>query len=227
MAKKLGWTSVVSLQVVLAAAMLAGCAEGPAAGQAGAPVPLKPSSVQFQAVVYETNLAPDKTGAIDAKALTAQAAKPADLQAALAKLGPTRIAYQAYQPVSLSSETLINIGGRRPFVTNTRLTEGGRQINTVQYENFGAVFKLFCEPAKDCPGRMLKIRMNAEMSGMGDSKVEVSKSVTAKTIRQVRANYDGIIEVARPFLLITVDSSSGAEEQAVAYVCRIVLSDLR
>jgi hypothetical protein len=216
--------------VLSAAALLAGC--GPAdaktggidAASAGA-VLGEPPSAGFQATVYETRLPTQRVTELDARALSAKAATPEDLRKALSAFGPTRCLYHAYEPISLAAESQVSIATRKPVVTSTRGMESGRSVNTVQYEQVGAMFKVSARPDKASADKVLQIQMSAELSAMDSGGVEVSQGIKAAIIRNVRLSYGGTVEIGRPFVALGVDQpSSDKDANSVAYVCRIVLT---
>jgi hypothetical protein len=208
---------VASFGVLWAAVCVPGCAEPPGG----------PSLAAFQVTVYETKVPPERVGEIDAKALAARSGEVAGLQKALAKMGPTRVLYHASQPIGLDCDTRIMVGARRPFVQNTRLTEGGRRMNTVQYERVGAVFKVSCQPVAASGSRQVDLRLNAELSAMDQGKTEISPGVRAPLTHEVEMNYTGRAEIGRPFVMLSAGSPSDEKSaKCVAYVCRVVLSRL-
>jgi len=202
---------------VWAAVFVAGCAEPPGGR----------SLAGFQVTVYEAKVPADRVGEIDAKALAARSGEVGGLQKALAKMGPTRVLYHASQPIGLDGDTRIMVGARKPFVRNTRLTEAGRTINTIQYEQVGAIFKVSCQPVAASGGRQVDMRMNAELSAMDQSRTEISPGVRAPVTREAEMSYNGRAEIGRPFVMLSVDSPSDEKDaRCVAYVCRVVLSRL-
>jgi len=216
--------------MALAGILAAGCNQ-PGAKKAEAPAPPPRvtvlSSARFEATVFEVHLPAARAGDLDAKALAARAAAAADLEKALAELGQTRRLYQVDQSVNVAKDTVM-IGTREPFVTSTRLTENGRQINTIQYQEVGAIFNLAGGSARDPAGRSPDIRVSVEIAAMTNSPVPISAGgVKAVTVRKVTLTHDGPVHVGQPLVLLGVDSSSPDENgNPLAYVCRIVFSDV-
>ena len=206
---------LAALGAAWAAVCVPGCAE-----------PLD-SAAGLQITVYEAKVPADRVGGLDAKALAARSGEVAGLQKALAKMGPTRVLYHASQPIGLDCDTRIMVGARKPFVRNSRLTEAGSRINTIQYERVGAIFKVSCQPVAGSGGRQVDLRLNAEISAMGQGKTEISPGVRAPVTHEVEMNYDGRAEIGRPFVMLSVGSPSDEKDaRCAAYVCRVVLSRL-
>ena len=122
-----------------------------------------PTSAVFQAAVYETLLPASRSGGLDAHVL-AKATTREEVQKALAAQGTTRLLYQAEQTVSLTSENSIRIGAQQPFVTNTRTTDTGGRVNTVQYMDTGAIFKFTAKPIPGGDRDALSVRLDVELS---------------------------------------------------------------
>lgn len=180
-------------------------------------------SARFQATVYETRVPEKGIGAFDSKLLAAKAGTAADLQKALTACGKTKVLYQVDQTVNLA-EDRIHIGKREPFVTNTRRTERGPTISTIQYEDVGVIFQIAGKPTASGLDATVRI----EMSALTDSAKKISENVNAVTVRTVELGHNGPVQLGRPVVLVSLDASSkGADGNAIAYVCRIVLSEPR
>ena len=179
------------------------------------------TSARFQATVYETRVPEKGIDAFDAKSLAAKAGTAADLQKALAACGKTKVLYQVDQTVNLA-EDRIHIGKREPFVTNTRRTERGPSINTVQYERVGVIFEVAGKPTAGGLDATVRI----EMSALTESGTKISENVNAATVRSIELGHNGPVQLGKPVVLVSLDASSkDADGNAVAYVCRIVFGE--
>jgi len=204
----------------LALAVAAGCEEQ-AKRPAGASPAAELASARFQATVYETRVPETGVGAFDARSLAAKAATAEDLQKALEGCGKTKVLYQVDQTVNLADDR-IHIGKREPFVTNTRVTDRGQAINTIQYEDVGVIFQIAGKPTAGGLDATVRI----EMSALTDSGKPVSEKVSAVTVRSVQLGHHGPVELGRPVVLVSVDASSKDDQgNAVAYVCRLVFGE--
>ena len=176
------------------------------------------TSTRFQATVYETRLPEKGIGAFDSQLLAAKAGTAADLQKALTACGKTKVLYQVDQTVNLA-EDRIRIGKREPFVTNTRRTERGPTINTIQYQDVGIIIEVSGKPT----GSGLDATVGIEMSALTESGTKISENVNAATVRSIELGHKGPVQLGRPVVLVSIDASSkDADGNAVAYVCRIV-----
>ena len=186
-----------------------------------------PSTADFQATIYRLELPAGRVGSIDVSALS-RSADAQGLQRQLEKLGQAKLLYQAGQPVSLTAESVVKVQERKPFVIGSRITRNGERVNTVDYQQGGAVFRLSTDPISDPAARSLRVRLNTELSELTESKLEVTKGVPAPIIRQGEFVYAGNLDVGRPFVGACFDASCGVkDDNAVAYIYRIVLSNLR
>lgn len=178
------------------------------------------ASARFQATIFEVRLPADGIGRLDAKALVASAATPADLEKALAALGKTTILYKVDQTVSLAKDT-VTINKREPFVTASRVLDGGQTVNTIQYQEVGAMFHVAGQPA--ATSAAMDVTLRVEMSALTDSTTNISENVKAPTVRNIIMGHNGPVEGGRPVVMVSADASSkDAQGNAIAYVCRVV-----
>ncbi len=224
------WGVAACVLVSTAAGLWAsGCGEGAAGGglaaqgaggQAAASQPL-PATARFQAVIYETHLPSERVGQLDAKDLAAK--RPEAFAKALTALGATKALYQVDQSVELA-EARISIGSRVPIVMNTRATAAGPTLRTVQYEDVGAIFDI---RGRLAGGKQIQLQMEVDLAA-SDSGVEVGAGAAAPAFRKARLSYVGPVEQGRAFVALAVDSAAKDKDgNAVAFVCRAVLSDVR
>jgi hypothetical protein len=210
-----GFACTVAL---LFGAFASGCVDGRASS-----APLASSS-GFRAIVYEVQLPPDRAGLLDAGKLGVRAARGEDLRKVLMELGTTRIVYQADHPMDFNCDCYIRFRIRMPYITNSRLTDSGARMNTIQYDDMGATFKVYTQPAPDGADDKLKVRLNANLSIPYHSDVKVAPGVRALVSRDVNVAYSGIIKVAEPFVTVSMDTAPVDPKAArSAYVCRIVI----
>jgi hypothetical protein len=189
-------------------------------GPDGAPAPAGAASARFQATIYEVRVPAGRAGALAADALAAQAESPESLEKALSAVGKATVAYAVDQTVSLD-EDRIHLGKREPFVTNSRATERGPRINTIQYEDVGVIFHIVGREADG--GRDVKVEI--EMSALTETGAEVAEGVPAVRIRTVVLGRSGPVRFGRPEALVAVDATTpDAQADAVAYVCRLVFT---
>ncbi len=73
----------------------------------------------------------------------------------------------------------INIGQRVPFVTNSRITEDGSTVNTVQYENVGIILDVTARLTDD---GFVTMDIHPEVSSISDTSVQISEAVNAVVI---------------------------------------------
>jgi len=71
------------------------------------------------------------------------------------------------------------------------------------------------------------VKLDIEMSSLTDSATEVSGGVKAVTTRKAVLGRNGPIRLGRPEVLVSADASAeGADGDVLAYVCRIVFSEV-
>jgi len=207
-----------ALGIVGTAIWATGCGPGQEEIQTSAPESF-PATVRFQAVIYETLLPPERVGELDAKALAA--GSPQDLTKALGASGATKTLYQVDQSIELA-DGRITIGSRVPMVTRTRVTERGDTLNTVQYQEVGAAFRIKGSPAAQ---GHIDLRMEVELSSLFESPVELAKGSRASTIRRVQLMHMGLVKPGVAFVALSIDSTTKDKDgNAVAFICRAVVS---
>jgi len=210
--------------VVLAVVALAGC-EPQATGRSdaeskGMVASADASLARFQVTIYEVRVGAERIDALNADALAAKAETPDALEKALSAVGETKAMYVIDQTVNLADDR-IRLSKREPFVTNTRVSESGRRMNAVQYEEVGAIFAITGEAGDEG----LDVKVAIEMSAMTDGGTEVAPGVGAMVVRSVELGRTGPVHFGRPEVLVAVDASArNAKAGAVAYVCRLVFS---
>ena len=174
----------------------------------------------LDATVYDLRLPPDQIGRLDPESLTKAAATSAAFEKALVDLGTSRPLYRASQSVRLSGDT-ITIGTEAPYVTNSRLLDGGQTINTVQYSSVGVIFNI--------AGRLganagLEVDLRVELSSNSESATAIASDIKAPMFRRATMSHKGIVQAHQPFVLMSIDASSlDANGKAVAYVTRVTL----
>ena len=201
----------------LAAALAAGCQPETRGPGALSPSDLRElKSARFQATIWETRLPAERIGTVDAKAL----ASADDVQKALEGLGATRALYKVDQVIDLA-KARIKVGKSEPFVTSAHATQMGGTINSVQYQEVGAIFQVSAKPTD----RGLEAKVEVEMSALTDSATPIADKVPAMSIHNVALGHDGLVELGRPVVMASVDASTrDAQGGAIAYICRIVFS---
>lgn len=78
----------------------------------------------------------------------------------------------------------INVGQRVPIVTDSRITESGSQISTVQYEDVGIILNV--TPRINFEG-MVKMDVAPEISSLSSSTVQISTGVNVPIINSRKA----------------------------------------
>ena len=200
-------------------------------GRSGRTPPRPPADIapaRFEATVYEVQVPENRLAELDAQALAAKAGNAEDLRKALADFGPTKVLYKVDQPVNLYSESIV-IGSRVPFVTNSRATEAGGVVNTIQYQQVGVIFQITAAlPPKESKRKGLDVRLNTELSAMVDSPVAISPGAKAVTIRSVSFSQSQSLQYGRPIVALNLASPARDEKAPpVAYVIRYVFTEVK
>ena len=178
----------------------------------------------LDATIYDVRLAPEQIGRLDPQTLTKAAGTPATFEAALAELGTSRPLYRASQSVRLGGD-MITIGTEAPFVSNSRITDAGQTINSVQYSSIGAIFGIAGRPVR---ARDWKLTCALSSRHIPTCATTISNTVRMPMFRKATMSHKGIVQAQQPFVLMSIDASSlDANGKAVAYVTRVTLGAAR
>jgi beta-lactamase regulating signal transducer with metallopeptidase domain len=199
-------------------------------GFGGAP-PAAPADIltaRFEATVYEVQVPADLAGKLDSAALSAKAADPDALRAALAEFGPTKVLYRVDQPVNVFSEN-ITIESREPMVVNTRKTDTGQSTRTVQYMQLGLTISIAAgPPPKESDRKGFDVRMRIEVASLGEGSVELTPQVKSPVFRNVSISHSATLQYGRPFVILNVTYPTKDEKaSATAFVMRTVFSEIK
>jgi len=80
-----------------------------------------------------------------------------------------------------NQEATINVGQRVPFITNSRVTENGTTINTIEYQNVGIILTV---TPRINPDGFVKLEVKPEISSIASSSVTISETTKAIVINQ-------------------------------------------
>ncbi len=190
-------------------------------GMAGVPPKMgEGPTCAFDATIYDVRLSADKIGLIDPEALDAAADKPADFEKALAELGSARPLYHAVQTVRLTSDT-ITIGTEIPFVSNTRTDTNGRSVNSIQYQQTGAIFTI---AGKSDDAEKMECDVKIQLSTASTSSITISSNTKSPIFRATVMSHEGTALANKPFVVLSADAASTDEDgKAVVYIARIKL----
>jgi len=84
-----------------------------------------------------------------------------------------------------NQEATINVGQRVPFITNSRITEDGTTINTIQYEEVGVILRV---TPRINPDGLVRLEVHPEISSIDESSVPISEGVNAIVINNRSAD---------------------------------------
>ncbi|HUS90456.1 MAG TPA: secretin N-terminal domain-containing protein [Phycisphaerae bacterium] len=80
-----------------------------------------------------------------------------------------------------NQEAEINVGQRVPFITNSRVTENGSTINTIQYEPVGIILRV---TPRINPDGFVRLEVNPEISSLSSSSVKIAEGTNAIIVNQ-------------------------------------------
>jgi len=95
---------------------------------------------------------------------------------ALAEKGKLNILSKPYILASNNQTATITVGNEVPFVTDSRTTETGQTINTIEYEDIGIILEV--TPVINDEG-LVTMDVSQEISAISDTTVKISETVDA------------------------------------------------
>ena len=174
----------------------------------------------FDATIYDVRLPADKLGLLDANDLAKASGTAADFEKALAAFGPIQPLYRVNQSVRLTKDR-IAIGTEVPVITNSQVTGSGKTINSVSYQNTGAIFTL---TGKTISSSNMDVNLGIEVSAISDGGTAISENVKASLFRVATLSYKGPVTPAKSFVILSFNGGTRDEAgQAVAYIARVTL----
>lgn len=179
----------------------------------------------FQATIYEVQAYSNRVNSIDGKTLTRQATTSESLLKALSSFGPARVLYRFDQPVNVFSESL-TLGSREPVVMGSRVSQRGEALNTVTYQQVGAIIRLSARiPPKETKRKGPDVTLSAELAVLGNSDVEMIPGRKATFTRNLSLDHTEELSFGHPRVMLAVSSTSNDEKQPPAlYVIRYVFN---
>jgi hypothetical protein len=178
----------------------------------------------FDVTIYDVRIPVEQIGKLDVEALANASQTAADFEKALASLGTSRPMYRVNQSVRLSGDN-VTIGSEVPIVTNSRTTDRGQAINTVNYQSVGARFSIASSNARSDG---VDLDLGIEVSSSSDTGTAISENVSAPIMRRATMSHKGPVQPKKPFVIVSVDANSVDKAgKAVAYIGRVTLGEPR
>ena len=104
---------------------------------------------------------------------------------AIAEAGKTEVLSRPSILARNNQLAVITVGQELPFITNTRITDTGQTINTVQYQDIGIILRV--TPFITSDG-MVEMIVSPEISSLTDQTVPISTGVSAPVIAKRSAD---------------------------------------
>jgi type II secretion system protein D len=86
---------------------------------------------------------------------------------------------------------LINVGQSVPIITNTRITEEGTTLNTIQYRPVGIILNV---TPRITPDGFVQLDVQPEISSLSESSVQISDTVNAVIINERKAQTTVLVQ---------------------------------
>lgn len=179
------------------------------------------ASYRLDVTVFQVSVPGSKADTLEAESLEAQANTPAALREALQAVGATKLLYRFDRLVTTGRPARLEATANIPFaITDPR---GAGQPQAVAREQIGAKFDVFAEsPEEGSP----KLRINTEgnVSLVSEQELEGDSPRTVPVFRKMAASFDGLTEVGKPVVFLSVDTNTTGDEPGTALVVRVLIS---
>ncbi len=188
--------------------------------------PKVPLPVRFTVAVYQLTLPVEAAEKMDVAAISAKVTDNTAFRKELAKLGKVGFAYSVDQQVNLSEMAMMQSKQRVPMMASRRITAAGNNINTVRYQQIGAIFEVQGTREKVADENAVNLQITAEVSTMADSTVETVPGVRSPVIISNSLRQNVLAEFGKPFAAVVVSSAGSAMEsgQVIAHVFRFSIA---
>ncbi len=174
-------------------------------------LPGRPADVltaRFQATILEVEAGADRLPQIENLARSKRVLSAQELQRTLSNQGPTRVLYSFDQPVNVYSES-IHLGSSEPVVINSRMTDPGRAINSIQYQDVGIIIRLSAQsPPRDAERKGPDVTLAIELSALALSHVEIAPGRKAVATRKMSLDHTETLALGQPRTMLLVHSAS-------------------
>ncbi|QOJ13127.1 MAG: hypothetical protein HRU75_00110 [Planctomycetia bacterium] len=225
--------SVVALAILTASALVIaddGAAPAPTAQQARRPAAPPPAPRDMtplfcDIMVFEVNLSAAQLAGLDAQGLAAAHASAADLEKALAALGPTRVLHRLQQPVSIEAGMRARSTSDVPIVTREMTGREGEPVRSIARQDQGITVELNGRWIEGTNYARAVIRGEFELSAFGEGTIETSPGVKAPVFRRVSRSFETAVQMGRAELMISADAAADGTA-APAYVIRLLCTSV-
>ena len=111
------------------------------------------------------------------------------------------------------------------MLPNSRTTDRGQSINSINYQNVGAHFTINGNTGRS-PHDGIDLDLGIEVSSSSDTGTVISENVTAPIMRRATLSHKGPVQPKAPFVVVSVDANAVDKEgKAVACIGRITLGE--
>ncbi|HAV61107.1 MAG TPA: hypothetical protein DCY13_01920 [Verrucomicrobiales bacterium] len=108
-----------------------------------------------------------------------------------------------------NQQATITVGQRVPFITNSRITDQGQTINTLQYEDIGIILRVTPFISSD---NMVEMIVSPEISALSDRTVPISDTVSSPVIDKRAADTVVVTESGRTIVIGGLISSQKTDQ---------------
>ncbi len=189
--------------------------------------PKVPLPVQFIAAIYTLKVPAETAENMDVSAISAKVTDNTAFRKELAKLGKVGFAYSVDQQINLSEPATMEFGQRVPMVASSHVTDSGSTINTVRYQQIGAILEVSGTRENVGNENAVNLKMKIETSSLTDSNVETTPGGSkSPVIMRNSLDHHVVAEFDKPFAAMAVSSIGkvGESDEVIAHVYRFSIA---
>jgi hypothetical protein len=180
---------------------------------------------RMQVAVYELRLPIQQASKFDVDALGGSLATPADLCAALSKLGATTLRYQFDQRINLLSHEKFSVASTAPFCAGTVRTDSGQDVPKVEYKDVGCQvethFRGFLDEAREC---LPCCQVEIEVASFSLADVPGAGELQRHRISKARLQYVGPPAEGKPQIVYGWETTPAVQpSEVIVYLAWILI----
>nr|HQH12308.1 hypothetical protein [Candidatus Sumerlaeota bacterium] len=97
-----------------------------------------------------------------------------------------------------NQQATITVGQEVPFIRNSRITDGGDIINTIEYEDIGIILNV---TPRITENRLVEMSVSPEISTLSGETVPISNTVNARVIAKRAASTNVVVDDGRTVVI--------------------------
>lgn len=174
--------------------------------------PRDDTPVRIDITVFEVAVPAEKAVLLEAETLESKSATPASL-----------LLYRIDRMMTFVRPVDANIVANVPILSGENAVAGQKQ-RSFGREEVGAQFKLSGEWIEGTNRQRARLQVLSQLSGVDPSGDTLNLHAPLSNFRHVKEGFDGVIELGKPAITLSLDAVAGERPNGTAYVIRLLLT---